>query len=149
MTKYRLMSLVPVLAVVLLLGACSSLRERPTRVQEIPAPMTPGNRPIKVESIRLAASGLMIDLRYRVVDRKQAKLLLDRKTSITLTDQKTGAILGIPSTPKVGKLRQVPADDDPARIYWIFFTNTGGVVRPGTKVALSVGDMRINDLVVQ
>jgi hypothetical protein len=92
---------------------------------------------------------MMLDMRYRVVDQEKAEKLLQRKTPLFLIDQATGRQLTVPNMPKVGRLRQLPAGGDADRIYWMFFGNPGGLVKSGGKVTLMVGDVRIEDIVVQ
>ena len=97
----------------------------------------------------MSASGFMIDIRYRVIDLEKAQLVLNKKTRLRMIDQKTGAILPLPDMPKVGKLRQTPITDEPSRIYWMFFRNTGGVVKHGSKLTLALDGVSIKDLVVE
>ena len=146
--KDRIRSIFLAIAAFLLLTGCASTVGKQPALQpaEVSANHSAG---IRIESVRLSAGGLMLDVRYRVVEREEAKARLDRKTRLTLTDQATGTVLTVPNTPKVGKLRQIPADEDLSRTYWMFFQNPGGIVRTGGKVALSLGDVVIRDLIVE
>jgi hypothetical protein len=104
---------------------------------------------ILVERVSLSASGIMVDVRYRITNLEKAQKVLNRSSRLQMVDQKTKAILPVPDTPKVGKLRQIPKTDEPARIYWMFFRNTGGVARLGSKLTLNMGDASIKDLLVE
>jgi len=104
---------------------------------------------ILVERVSLSAGGIMVDVRYRILDLEKAQNVLNRSSSPQMIDQKTKAILTVPNTPKVGKLRQLPKTDEPTRIYWMFFRNTGGVARIGSKLTLNIGEATIKDLVVE
>ncbi|GAB4373008.1 MAG: hypothetical protein Kow00128_22190 [Deltaproteobacteria bacterium] len=106
---------------------------------------------VRVEAVRLSADRFLIDLRYRILDVKKAAPLLDRRVKLYLIDQETGVRLPVPSTAKVGPLRQTVkfGQGDPGRIYFILFTNTGRVVRPGGKVTFVAGEFRARDLVVE
>lgn len=138
-----------VAAALLMLSACASVTENRPVLQSSATSAANPSDVIKVESVRLSAGGLMLDVRYRVVGDEKATVLFNRKTPLTLTDQATGTILTVPATPKVGKLRQLPQNVESSRVYWMFFNNPGGLVKRGEKVALSVGDLRIDDLVVE
>jgi hypothetical protein len=104
---------------------------------------------IKVEFIRVTAGGRFLDMRYRVTDPAKAGQVLKRDTRLELTDQATGTVLAVPNMAKVGKLRQLPGKKEDSRIYWAFFDNHGGLVKPGGKVALTIGALRISDISVE
>lgn len=104
---------------------------------------------IKVMRIAYAVGGMKLDLRYRVVDIHAAQKNFSRETPLMLIDQATGTKLGVPNMPKVGKLRQIPNQNEAWRVYWIMFDNPGALVKRGGKVTLVVGDVRIKDLVVE
>ena len=103
---------------------------------------------IEVTSIRMAVAGHMVDFRYRVLDSQKAAPLFVRKTKPYLLDQESGKVLAVPNLGKVGPLR---TSDPPkqGRIYWMFFGNNGGLIKPGSKVTVIIGDFRMEDLVVQ
>lgn len=104
---------------------------------------------IKVERITYAVGGMKLDLRYRITDIEKAKQVFTNKTPLALIDQATGTIMGVPNMPKVGKLRQIPNQNEMWRVYWIMFDNPGALVRRGGKVTLVIGDIKIKDLVVE
>ncbi len=97
--------------------------------------------------VREAASGALLRFSYQVTDANKAKMLNDEKATPYLIDEATGVVLQIPTMPKVGKLRQTanPAD---GREYWMVFSNKG-VVKPGSRVSVVIGNFRANRLVVQ
>ena len=103
---------------------------------------------IKVERITYAVGGMKLDLRYKVTDIKKARQIFTNKTPLALIDQATGRVLGVPNMPKVGRLRQVPTQDEAWRVYWIMFDNPGALVKRGGKVTLLVGDVKIKDIIV-
>lgn len=104
---------------------------------------------IEVVSIEQTAAGHMLDFRYRVTDPEKAAAVFDRKNKAYLIDQATGAALPVPRTAKVGPLRQTNFEPDSRRVYFILFNNGGGLVKPGGKVTLMVGDRRLENLVVR
>jgi hypothetical protein len=104
---------------------------------------------IRVERIKPAVNGLMLDLRYRITDPEKARELVKKSTPLSLVDQASGKVLPVPDLAKVGKLRSVPNADDMGKVYWVFFNNPGGSVKPGNKVTLHVGDVQIKDITVE
>jgi hypothetical protein len=101
---------------------------------------------IRIERIKLAANGLMLDLRYRITDLEQARALLKRNTPITLIDQVSGTVLAVPNMANVGMLRNLPTSNDTSKLLWMFFNNPGGVIKPGSRVTLAIGAVTIKDI---
>jgi hypothetical protein len=105
---------------------------------------------IQVTALRSTAGGFMLDLRYRVVDPERAKTLLDRKVPAYLVDEATGAKLAVPSSPKLGKLRQgTPKSARTDREYGMLFGNPGRFLKPGATVTLVAGEARVAGLTVR
>ena len=106
---------------------------------------------MEVVAIRLSAGGSMIDFRYRVVDPDKAAFLTDRNLAAYLVDQESGRALEIPTTAKVGPLRQTTPNDKPeeGRVYFMLFGNPGKSIQSGSKMTLAIGDVKIKNLVVQ
>jgi hypothetical protein len=106
---------------------------------------------IQVEGLRLSAAGSMLDFRYRVLDVTKAAPLLDGKTQVFLFDETHGAKLGVPNTPKLGRLRQTSRNNNimTDRTYFIMFGNPGKALQSGDKVTLLLGQTKISDLIVQ
>ena len=104
---------------------------------------------IEVTSLHLSANGRMVDFRYRVLDSKKAALLGDRNLKPTLTDLATGAVLRVPSFPKTGSMRQTGAKMEEGRIYFMLFANTGMPVKVGSRVTVTVGGFKAENLIVQ
>jgi hypothetical protein len=104
---------------------------------------------IEVTSLHLSANGRMVDFRYRVLDPKKAALLGDRNVKATLTDLATGAVLRVPSFPKTGSMRQTAMTMQAGRIYFMLFANTGMPVKTGSRVTVTIGDFKAENLIVQ
>lgn len=105
-----------------------------------------GIRPV---SMQLTATDYMLDFRYRVLDAKKAAAIINRKTKPYLIVEKTGVKLNIPSSYKVGPLRQSAQFAQENRNYFMLFANPGRKVRAGDKVTVMAGDFRLEHLVVQ
>jgi len=104
---------------------------------------------IEVVAIRLSAGGSMLDFRYRVVDSEKALPIMDRTIKPYLIDEAGGARFGIPSSPKIGPLRQTTRRPEVGRVYWVLFTNLGRYVKLGNRVTVVFGDLRLEHLVVE
>ena len=103
---------------------------------------------IEITSIRLTANDHMIDYRYKVLDAAKATDLFKRQIKPALIHQETGKVLAVPSTAKLGPLRNSNTPQE-GKIYWMFFGNGGNLVKAGDKVTVVIGDFRVEDLVVE
>lgn len=104
---------------------------------------------IAVAGIRLSAAGYMLDFRYRVLDAGKAAPVLNRRVKPYLVVEATGAKLSVPNTPKLGLLRQVASGANPDRTHFMLFANPGQMIQSGNKVTLVMGDLKVEDIVVQ
>ncbi len=112
-------------------------------------PNGPSEAPsIEVTSIRLSTHDHMIDYRYRVLDADKATDLFKRQIKPYLIHQKTEKVLAVPETAKLGPLRNSNIPQE-GKIYWMFFGNTGKLVQAGDRVTVTIGEFRIEDLVVE
>lgn len=104
---------------------------------------------VRVERMSLSLAGTMLDMRYRITDRGKAAAMFSEKRELSAMHLKSGLALQVPAMPKVGKLRQMPADDGRDRIYWMFFSNAQGVVTKGDRIAVRLGEVLIETVVVE
>jgi hypothetical protein len=98
--------------------------------------------------VRSTASGSLIRFSYRVVDADKADILNNKKATPYLVDEKNGLALQVPMMEKVGQLRQVATPEN-GREYWMAFSNKGRSVKPGSRVTVIIGRLRIDGLVVE
>ena len=99
-------------------------------------------------AVRSVESGELIRFTYRVLDVEKAKALNDKKNEPSMVDPAAGVKLVVPSLEKVGKLRQ-SSTPQAGKLYWMAFSNKGGLVKPGHRVNVVIGDFRAEGLVVQ
>lgn len=118
------------------LSGCAS-QPKPTQAQAI-----------AIESVRITAAGHNIDLRYRVLDPDKANASLGPGVKPTLIDEATGTVMAVPTTAKLGALRQTKAYQKTDRSYFVLFVNSAGLV-PGSKVTAQMGDMTFEGLTVE
>ncbi len=98
--------------------------------------------------VRETASGVLLRFSYRVEDANKAQMLNDKKVTPYLIDEKTGAVLQVPTMPKVGMLRQTASPTN-GLDYWMVFSNKGVFVKPGSRVDVVIGNFRAKGLIVQ
>jgi hypothetical protein len=103
---------------------------------------------IELKGIRLAAAGMMLDFRYRVVDPQKAAPLFVRQTKPVLIHEASGVRLMVPRPPTTGPLRNSNTPQA-GRTYFMFFGNPGRFVKPGQKVSVEIGEFKAAHLVVQ
>ena len=103
---------------------------------------------VQLKPIRLVSSGLMLRFSYMVVDANRAKPLSDKKFTPVLVDLKSGTRLEVPTLEKVGQLRQATTPEN-GREYWMVFSNSGTLVKPGDKVDVVIGSFRASGLTVE
>jgi hypothetical protein len=103
---------------------------------------------IVIDSIHLSAAGRFVDLRYRVIDPAAATAQLGPKIRPRLIDERTGTVMAVPTTAKLGALRQTQGRQKPNHTYFILFANNGAVTA-GSKVTAEIGPMTFRHLTVQ
>jgi hypothetical protein len=106
---------------------------------------------VRVQGVRLNASGYVVDVRYRVLDPEKAKPLLDRKVRPVLVDESTGNRYYVPAPPIVGSLRQTSRNKvvHTDRNYFILFANPDKQLQVGSRVSLYVGHQKLDGLRVE
>ena len=105
---------------------------------------------VKIESLRTSAAGNLLDFRFRIIDPEKASYLVDRRNKAYMIDQASGKVLSVPTTAKVGPMRQtvrygLPKKD---RIYFILFGNSH-LIKPGDKATVVIGDFKAENIVVE
>lgn len=103
---------------------------------------------VDVVGVHRLAAGTMLEFRYKVLDEQKAAPLFVRKTSPVLQHEATGAKLAVARTAKTGPLRS-SEPPEAGRVYWMFFKNPGGFVKAGDRVSVSIGEFRVDGLVVK
>lgn len=103
---------------------------------------------IKALSIRPTAEGFFIDFRYRVIDAEKAAPVFSPAIKPILIDEDTGAVMAVPTVPKVGSMRSTRKPVS-GRGYAILFANPNNHVKPGHRVTVVIGDYRAEHLVVE
>jgi hypothetical protein len=112
------------------------------------APTPAVKNSIEIESIRLTAAGHFVDLRYRVLDAKRANEVLGPGVKPLLIDEASGTVMAVPTTAKLGSLRQTRGVQRPDRSYFVLFVNSARL-KPGSRVTAEIGDMTFENLIIE
>jgi hypothetical protein len=99
---------------------------------------------LRVRLIGVTAGGGMVDFRLKVLDAVKAKpLLLDAERRPSLIVEKSGATLTSPGSADADLLIE------DGGIIFTLFPNSGGAIRPGDKVIVAFGDLRLEPVAAQ
>ena len=103
---------------------------------------------IEVVALRSTAAGHMLDFRFRVVDLEKAMTFFREDLKPYLLDPVSGKSLTVPVPAKLGPMRPTGRNPKLGITYWMFFGNPG-LIKPGDRVTIVVGDYKLKDLVVE
>ena len=113
----------------------------PTAVTAQPANVTAADLEqrfgIQMTLVAVTAGGGLIDIRFRVTDAAKAADLFKPENLPAVIVPDSGVTIRPPDPPDPGKLTD-------GQIYFLLYPNSGGAVRPGSKVVLSFGDLRLD-----
>jgi len=124
-------------------------RNRPNRIANREAAYFEGVWGIGDPSVKAVESGVMIRFSYRVLDPAKAAPLEDKKYEPILVSPEKGIKLVVPTMDKVGQLRQAPREIEAGKSYWMAFSNSGRLLRPGDRVDIIIGNFRARGLLVE
>ncbi len=100
---------------------------------------------IRVNRIALTAGGGLVDLRFTVIDPAKARPLLAGHASLPrLVVEGSGIEL---QAPKHGAMKGIRLQKDATS--FLLFPNSRNAVRPGTRVAVAFGDVRVEPVVAK
>jgi hypothetical protein len=108
----------------------------------------PATGPLQIESVRLTAAGHYVDLRYRVLDPAAAQKALGPGVRPRLIDERSGQVMAVPSTAKLGSLRQTQNAQRTGHTYFVMFINSAGLT-PGARVTAELGTLTYRHLRLQ
>lgn len=98
---------------------------------------------IRILRIVRTAGGGVIDLQYQVVDPDKALIIHDDEKPPMMLDEKSNLLLANPFHEHADRELHT------AVTYHTLIMNGGGLLKPGSKVTLRVGDALLEHLVVQ
>lgn len=102
---------------------------------------------IRIECMRLASSGYMLEFRYKILDGNKAQPLFDPRSRPLLRDDASGFESVVPSPPTTGSLRST-YDAKAGRTYFMFFANPSRFLKAGSTVTVTIGNFRVSGIPV-
>jgi hypothetical protein len=99
---------------------------------------------LRVTLVAVTAAGGMVDFRFKVVDAEKAvKTLQDGKILPHLT------VAGTPTSlqPAPETLQDLKLEN--GQVYYILYSNTGNLVKPGTPVSVLIDDWQLEPIVAK
>ena len=130
-------------------AASTPYRNQPNRIANREAAYYEAVWGIEAPSVKAVESGVILRFSYRVVDPEKAKPLNDKKLNPLLVSPEKGVQLVVPSMEKVGQLRQAPREIEAGKSYWMAFSNSGRIVKPGDRVDIVIGNFHARGLLVE
>lgn len=124
-------------------------RNQPDRIAKREAAYYEAVWGIEAPSVKAVESGVILRFSYRVLDPEKAKPLNDKKLTPLLVSPEKGIQLVVPSMEKVGQLRQAPHEIEAGKSYWMAFSNSGRLLKPGDRVDIVIGSFHARGLLVE
>jgi hypothetical protein len=97
----------------------------------------------RVRLIGVTAAGGLIDVRFKVLDKDKAAVLLNNPDTFPALIAEDGTIIKVP----VESIQEMHLEDD--GIVFMLFPNIGGVVTPGSLVNIRFGDIVLEPILAQ
>ena len=91
---------------------------------------------IQMTLVAVTAGGGLIDIRFRVTDAAKAADLFKPENLPAVIAPDSGVTIKPPEPPDPGQLTD-------GQIYFLLYPNSGGAIKPGSKVTLAFGDLRL------
>jgi hypothetical protein len=130
-------------------AALTPFRNQPNRIAIREAAYYESVWGIGDPTIKAVESGVILRFSYRVLDPEKARALHDKKLNPVLVSPEKGISLVIPTMEKVGQLRQAPQNIVPGESYWMAFSNSGRLLKPGDRVDIVIGNFHARGLLVE
>jgi hypothetical protein len=99
---------------------------------------------IRIEHLAATGGGGLLDLRYQVVDPSTAAALHDPETPPAIVHERTGVVIEslLMDHAHTGQFKA-------GLTYYLIFNNPGQIVHPGDRVAVVLGNARVEHLRVR
>jgi len=130
-------------------AASTPYRNQPDRIANREAAYYEAVWGIAALNVKAVESGVILRFTYRVLDPEKAKPLNDKKLEPVLESPQKGVRLVVPTMEKVGQLRQAPQNIDAGKSYWMAFSNSGRLIKPGDRVDVVIGGFHARGLLVE
>lgn len=110
----------------------------------VPAAQLPDRSGVLITELSVTGGGGLVDLRYKVIDPERATELHQAATPPAVVDEKSGLVVHelLMSHSHSGAFKQ-------GVTYYLIFNNAGDWIRRGSRVAVLLGNARVEDVVVK
>lgn len=125
------------------MAASQVLGERTQQQQSAALAAFEAESGIRVLRVVMTAGGGMLDLQYQVIDPDKSLIVHDDDSPPTLIDQASGTLIATPWHDH--SFRELHT----AVTYHELIMNAGGLLERGDKVTLTLGKVKLEDLIVQ
>jgi hypothetical protein len=99
---------------------------------------------LQITLVAVTAAGGMVDIRFKVMDVEKAKKILqdEKKLPVLTTEGSNVSLKPAPETLQDVKLES-------GLIYYILYSNTGNLIKPGTPVSIVFGDLLLEPIIAK
>jgi hypothetical protein len=97
----------------------------------------------RVRLIGVTAAGGLVDVRFKILDKEKAAILLKDSAYIPKLVAEDGSVLSVPAE----GLDEMHLEED--GIVFLLFPNLGGVVTPGSSVKIRFGNLELEPILAQ
>ena len=98
---------------------------------------------IRIANVGVTADGGMVDLRYQVLDADKALGLTDPEGHPVMVDQASGTLIDR------GGAHGHGASLRAGSTYYMLYLNPAGVLKPGSRVRLQIGEVVLDNVLVR
>ena len=103
---------------------------------------------IEAPRVKAVESGVILRFSFNVLDPDKAKPLNDKNLEPQLISPEKRVKLVIPQMDYVGVLRQT-STPEAGKSYWMAFSNSGRILRPGDRVDIVIGKFHAENLLIE
>lgn len=117
---------------------------RPDRGQPLPdQTIFTSQTGIRLVRVALTAGGGLVDIHYQVLDPDKAVIVHDRERPPTLLQPRSGVVLNTPFHGHGSRPLNMGV------VYRLHLWNTGSALQRGDRVTVTIGDARLDNVLVQ
>jgi hypothetical protein len=100
---------------------------------------------LRFQRATLAMQGGLVDVRFTILDTLRADPVIGHtaRQHVKLVDERSGTVLDT-RTMTPGDANLLAGEG-----YYMLFRNSGGLIHPGSRIAIAIGDLRLPGVVVR
>jgi hypothetical protein len=98
---------------------------------------------IRITTVAFTAGGGFLDVRFKAIDPEKAHLVTDPASGFAIIDQASGIVAD------KGGAHGHRAAMKAGSTYYLLYQNPGGAIKPGSRVTIRIGDVLLENVIVQ